>query len=75
MELLFIASGLLVGGYLIMVIGDYLKELDNKIANRIFSFVLIGGFIAVVIWMLSSGGDGCANQYYGSDCMDPWLKT
>lgn len=56
-ELLLIAFGIMVGGYLIMVIVDYLKKLDNLYANLIFGFVLLAAFFAFLIWSVSSSFD------------------
>tara|TARA_B000000475_G_C15912175_1_gene413057 strand:- start:590 stop:799 length:210 start_codon:yes stop_codon:yes gene_type:complete len=56
-ELLLIAFGIMVGGYLIMVIVDYLKKLDNLYANLIFGFVLLAVFFAFLIWSVSSSFD------------------
>ena len=56
-EFLLIAFGIMVGGYLIMVIVDYLKKLDNLYANLIFGFVLLVLFFAFMIWSLSSRFD------------------
>ncbi len=56
-ELLLIAFGIMVGGYLIMVIVDYLKKLDNLYANLIFGFVLLAVFFAFLIWSASSSFD------------------
>ena len=56
-KLLLIAFGIMVGGYLIMVIVDYLKKLDNLYANLIFGFVLLVLFFAFMIWSLSSRFD------------------
>ena len=56
-KLLLIAFGIMVGGYLIMVIVDYLKKLDNLFANLIFGFVLLVLFFAFFIWSVSSRFD------------------
>ena len=56
-ELLLIALGLMVGGYLFTVIVDYLKKLDNLYAILIFGFVLLVVFFAFMIWSVSSGFD------------------
>ena len=56
-ELLLNALGLMVGGYLIMMIVDYLKKLDNLYANLIFGFVLLAVFFAFLIWSVSSSFD------------------
>ena len=56
-ELLLIAFGIMVGGYLIMVIVDYLKKLDNLYANLIFGFVLLAVFFAFLIWSVSTSFD------------------
>ena len=56
-ELLLIAFGIMVGGFLITVIVDYLKKLDNLYANLIFGFVLLVLFFAFMIWSLSSRFD------------------
>lgn len=54
-ELLLNALGLMVGGYLIMMIVDYLKKLDNLYANLIFGFVFLVVFFAFMVWSVSSG--------------------
>ena len=56
-ELLLIAFGIMVGGFLITVIVDYLKKLDNLYANLIFGFVLLAVFFAFLIWSVSSSFD------------------
>ena len=56
-ELLLIAFGIMVGGFLVTVIVDYLKKLDNLYANLIFGFVLLAVFFAFLIWSVSSSFD------------------
>jgi hypothetical protein len=46
----------------------------NELIKNIWGFICLLGifaFLGFVFYMMFFGDGGCANQYSGSDCMDP----